>query len=99
MTTTMTHPTLRAAYYVDWADITTALALTENEIEEANIAIEQHYTWGDSGLTLVSVEVIASILHRTLWLPLCNVTEQEFAQMMATYNAMTEDAAYINLEN
>jgi hypothetical protein len=99
MTTTMTHPTLRAAYYVDWADITTALALTENEIEEANIAIGQHYTWGDSGLTLVSVEVIAGILHRTLWLPPCNVTEQEFAQMMATYNAMTKDAAYINLEN
>lgn len=99
MTTTSTHPTLRAAYYVDWADITTALALTEDEIEKANIAIGQHYTWGDAGLTLVSVEVVANFLHRTLWLPLCNVTEQEFGQMMATYNAITEGAAYINLEN
>lgn len=99
MTTTSTRPTLRAAYYVDWADITTALALTEDEIEKANIACWQRFTRSDAEICLVSVEVVANILHRTLWLPLCNVTEQEFGQMMATYNAITEGAAYINLEN
>ena len=88
---TRTHPTLRAAYYVNWADLTTALALTDYEMEQADTALGQRFTWGDAGLTLAEVGVVRDTLTRIL-------DPREVEAMLATFDTATSGAAYINLE-
>ncbi len=85
------HPTLRAVYYVNWTDLTTALALTDYEMEQADTALGQRFTWGDAGLTLAEVAVVRDTLTRIL-------DPREVETMLNTFDAATEGAAFINLE-
>ena len=88
---TPTKPTLRAVYYVNWTDLTTALALTDYEMEQADTALSQRFTWGDAGLTLAEVAVVRNTLTRIL-------DPREVEAMLTTFDAATKGAAFINLE-
>lgn len=85
------HPTLRAVYYVNWTDIAAALALTDCEMEQADTALGQRFTWGDAGLTLADVAIVRDILDHI-------IDPREAGAMLATFDTATEGAAYINLE-
>lgn len=101
MTTTSTHPTLRAAYYVDWQDVAANCALTDAEVEQATAACWQRFTRSDTDIYLVSTEVVYNVL--------CDIsrarpqrTEEDYqtaVRILTAYYFLTKDAAYINLEN
>ena len=74
------HPTPRAVYYVNWTDLTTALALTDYEMEQADTALGQRFTWGDAGLTLAEVAVVRDTLTRIL-------DPREVEAMLTTFDA------------
>jgi len=86
-----TKPTLRAAYYVPWAEVALACGLTHEECGEVEAILEHHYTWGDADVTLADVAVVRELLTQAL------PTRPPVA-LLTAYDTVTEGAAYINLE-
>ena len=90
-------PTLHTARYVNMSDVCHAAELTPEEIEEVEVILEYHYTWGEAELTLADPGVIRHAVQTALR-KVSPMPDTDRRDIVDAVNDAMRGAAYVNLE-